>query len=409
MQLTEHVTIAFDVVRTHKLRSFLTLLGIIIGVSAIIGMQSLIEGFQKDIERQMQRLGTNVFQIQKYPQIQTGGSDRDKYRNRKDITVEEAEAIAANCPSVSYVGPEVWITSRITVRYRDKKTSPTMTLAGGVPAFFPNNSYFTQEGRILTETDVEYNRAVAVIGMEIVEELFPYSSPIEREILIDGHRYRVVGVIEEQGTQFGESKDNRIVIPITVFQKYYGKDQSINITVQSITPELFETAQDEVIGVLRAVRKVPPGEPNDFEVWSTGSLLETFNNMTRAVRIGAIVIVSFALLVAGIGIMNIMLVSISERTREIGIRLAIGAKRSAIMIQFLVEAIFLSEIGGVIGILIGIGIGQFVALVSPVPAAIPVWAIVIGFGFCSLVGLIFGVYPASKASKMDPIEALRYE
>lgn len=408
MQIQENLSLALDVVRTHKMRSFLTLLGIIIGVSAIIGMQSLIKGFQKDIERQMQRLGTNVFQVQKYPAIQTGGSDREKYRNRKNITVEEARAIEEHCSLVEYVGPEVWRFG-VTVKYKAKKTSPTMTLAGGVPAFFPNNSYYIEEGRALTEIDVEHNRHVIVIGQETLEELFPFKSPMGDEVIIDGHRYQVIGTIEEQGSRFGESKDNRVVIPITVYQKYYGKEQSINITLQSKSPELFEAAQEEVIGVLRAVRKVPPGEPNDFEIWSTETILETFNNITRSVRIGAIVIVSFALLVAGIGIMNIMLVSISERTREIGIRAAIGAKRRDILFQFLVEAVFLSEIGGIIGILIGVGIGQFVALVSPVPSAIPLWTIILGFGFCSVVGLVFGVYPATKASRMDPIEALRYE
>jgi len=408
MQIQENMNLAFDVVRNHKMRSFLTLLGIIIGVSAIIGMQSLIRGFQKDIERQMQRLGASVFQVQKYPAIQMGGSDRERYRNRKDITLGEAEALEKNCRFVEFVGPEVWRYG-VTVKYKDKKTSPTMVMAGGVPAFFPNNSYYIEEGRALTEIDVEHNRHVIVLGQETLEELFPYQSPVGEDVIIDGHRYNVVGTIEEQGSMFGESKDNRVVIPITVYQKYYGKEQSINITLQSKTPELFEAAQEEVIGVLRAYRKVPPREPNDFEIWSTDTLLDSFNNMTRAVRIGAIVIVSFALLVAGIGIMNIMLVSITERTREIGIRAAIGAKRRDILMQFLVEAIFLSEVGGIIGILVGIGIGQFVAMVSPVPSAIPFWTIVLGFVFCSLVGLIFGVYPATKAAKMDPIEALRYE
>jgi len=408
MQVQENLYIAFDIVRTHKMRSFLTLLGIVIGVSAIIGMQSLIQGFQKDIERQMQRLGTSVFQVQKYPAIQMGGRDRERYRNRKNITVEEAEAIEEHCRAVDLVGPEVWRFG-VIVKYKDKKTSPTMVLSGGVPAWFPNNSYYVEEGRALTDADVEHNRHFIVIGMEIVEELFPYQSPLGEEVIIDGRRYQVVGTIEEQGSSFGESKDNRMVIPITVFQKYYGKERSINITIRAKSPELIEVAKEQVIGVLRTVRKVPPGEPNDFEIWSTETLLESFNNMTRAVRIGAIVVVSFALLVAGIGIMNIMLVSISERTREIGIRAAMGAKRRDILSQFLVEAILLSEIGGVIGILIGVGIGQFVALVSPVPSAIPVGTIFLGFGFCSLVGLIFGVYPATKASKMNPIEALRYE
>ena len=257
--------------------------------------------------------------------------------------------------------------------------------------------------------DVQQNRQVVVIGQDIIDQLFPYQSPVGEEITLDGRRYQVIGTLEKNGSSFGESQDNRIVIPLSTFMKFYGQNRSLNITVEATSPELMDTAIEQVIGVLRAVRKVPPGEPNDFEIWTSDTLIETFNKMTSAVRIGALVIVSFSLLVAGIGIMNIMLVSIRERTKEIGIRMAIGAKRKDILYQFLVEAIFLSEIGGLIGILAGVGIGQLVALVSPVPASIPVVTIIVGFVFCSLVGLVFGVYPAAKASKMDPIESLRYE
>lgn len=408
MQIKESVTIALDVIRNNKMRSFLTLLGIIIGVMSIIGVQSLILGLQRSVEEQMQGLGANVFQVQKDPAINMGGHERDKYRNRKNITLVESEAIKKHCPAVALVGPEDWQFG-VSVRYKDKKTSPSMWLAGGESAFFPNNGYFIEEGRAITEIDVEHEREVAVIGMEVVEELFPYQNPIGELISVEGHRYQVIGILEEKGSTFGNSEDNRVVIPLTVFQKRYGANRSLNITVQATRPELFAEAQEQVIGVLRAVRKVPPGEDNDFEIWTTDTLVDSFNNMTRAIRIGAVVIVSFALLVAGIGIMNIMLVSIRERTREIGVRRAIGAKRRDILFQFLVEAIFLSEVGGVIGILVGVGIGQLVALVSPVPAAIPVGTIILGFVFCSLVGLVFGVYPATKASKLDPIESLRYE
>ena len=408
MQIKESYSIALDVIRNNKMRSFLTLLGIIIGVMAIIGVQSLIQGLQKSIEQQMEQLGANVFQVQKYPAINTGGHNRDKYRNRKNITTLESDAIKAHCPAVDLVGPEDWQFG-VSVRYKDKKTSPSMWIAGGEPAFFPNNGYYIQEGRAISEIDVQHEREVAVIGMQVVEELFPYQNPLGELITVEGHRYQVIGVIEEQGSRFGNSEDNRVVIPLPVFQKRYGSNRSLNITIQAKDPEMFLEAQEQVIGVLRAVRKVPPGEENDFEIWTTDTLVDSFNNMTRAIRIGAVVIVSFSLLVAGIGIMNIMLVSIRERTREIGVRRAIGAKRRDIMFQFLVEAIFLSEIGGVIGIVMGVGIGQLVALVSPVPAAVPIGTIVLGFVFCSLVGVIFGVYPATKASKLDPIESLRYE
>jgi putative ABC transport system permease protein len=409
LKTRESLTIALDIIRTHKMRSFLTLLGIIIGVMAIIGMQSLIEGLQKDMQRQMEQLGSNVFQVQKYPVMEHHEHGGDNpYKNRKDITLVEARAIEEHCPLVTNVGPEAWQFG-VTVKFGDRKTSPTMTLGGGLPAFFPNNGYFLQDGRALTDMDVDAVRSVAVLGQDIAEELYPFRNPVGESVLVDGHRYEVIGVLEKLGQSFGQSRDNVVVIPLTTLLKYYGKDRSLNITIQARDAEHIDEAKEQVIGVLRAVRKVQPGEDNDFEVWSSATLVDSFNNMTRAIRIGAIVVVSFSLLVAGIGIMNIMLVSISERIREIGIRMAVGANRRDIQIQFLVEAVLLSEVGGIIGIIAGIGIGQLVALVSPLPASIPVPWILIGFFFCSLVGLGFGLYPARKASKLDPITALRYE
>ena len=293
MQVQESFYIALDVIRTHKMRSFLTLLGVIIGVTAIIGMQSLIEGFQKDMQQEMEQLGSNVFQVQRDPVMMGGGHHRDQEKKRKNITLEESNAIARHCAAVEQVGPEAWQFG-MTVKYKDKKTSPVMFLAGGQSAFFPNNGYFIEQGRAITDTDDQYNRDVAVIGMDVVDELFPFQNPLGEEINVDGRYYEVIGVIEKQGGRFGESNDNRVVIPLSVFLKYYGnRERSLNITVSVKDPLMMETAQEQVIGVLRAVRKVPPGEPNDFEIWTSDSLIERFNNMTRAVRIGAIVIVSF--------------------------------------------------------------------------------------------------------------------
>ncbi|HEX9935222.1 MAG TPA: ABC transporter permease, partial [bacterium] len=308
MILRESTSIALDIIRTHKMRSFLTLLGVIIGMTAIVGMQSLIQGFQKDMKRQMEQLGSNVFQVQKFPAIQMGGHHHDRrYRNRKDITTKEAQAIMDHGDLVTNIGPEAWRFG-VIVKYKDKKTSPMMTLAGGVPAFFPNNGYYIGEGRALTDTDVENDRNVIVIGMDVVEELFPFQDPLGEDVVVDGHKYKVVGVIAEQGSRFGQSEDSRVVIPLNTYQKYYGDHESINITIQVKDGVSMEAAQEQVTSILRIVRKVPPDQPNDFEIWSSASLIESFNNITRVVRIGAIVIVSFSLLVAGIGIMNIMLV-----------------------------------------------------------------------------------------------------
>lgn len=406
VQFRENILIALDVIRNHKMRSFLTLLGVIIGVMSIIGVQSLIDGFQKSIHEQIEQLGANVLRVQKYPAV--GNVNPDDYRNRKDITWEHAKAIEKYCTAVERVGPEAWH-GEVVIKYRDKKTSPAHVLAGGTPEFFSNNSYFIDEGRAFSEVEVQQKADVAVLGKDIVDVLFPFESPLGKDVTVDGRRYQVIGTLEEIGSRFGNSEDNKIAIPLSTLLKYYGSNRSLNITVQAASVEMMDIAQEQIIGVLRAVRKVPPGEPNDFEIWTSNTLISTFNDMTRVVRIGAIVIVSFSLLVAGIGIMNIMLVSIRERTREIGIRMAIGARRTDIRLQFLIEAMFLSVLGGLIGIVTGVGLAQLISLISPVPAAIPVFTIFLGFFVCAIVGIIFGVYPAAKASKLDPIESLRFE
>jgi len=248
------------------------------------------------------------------------------------------------------------------------------------------------------------------LGTDIVEELFPFEDPIGKIVRINADRFEVIGVFEKQGSRFGQSQDNLVVIPISTFARFYGmKNRSIHITVQAQSAELYQTAMDQTIGVLRKERKVPPGEPNDFEIFSSESLVQTFNNITRIARVVAVVIVSFSLLVAGIGITNIMLVSVTERTREIGIRKSVGAKKRDVLLQFLFEAVVFCQVGGLVGIVMGIATGKLVDLVTPLPAAIPVWTVILGLGFCTLVGLITGIYPAYKAARLDPIVALRYE
>ena len=408
MNITESVGIALTAIRANKLRSILTLLGIIIGVMTIIAMQSLITGLRNQVEQQLTVLGSNVFQVQKYPAIQMGGGSRRKYRNRKNLTVEEANAVRKYCTAAKLVGAEVWTFGRV-LRYKDNKTLPTVYVAGGTPEFAENNGLFVDDGRFLTWSDVDHNRQIIILGVDIVEKLFPHEYPVGKEIKVEGQRFEVIGVFEKQGSIFGQGRDNRAVIPISTFEKLWGKKRSINITVQAKNTALYDTAMDQVIGVLRAARGVPPGEPNDFEVWSSNTLIETFDNLTRIVRLAAIAIASIALLVASVGIMNIMLVSVTERTREIGIRKAIGAKRRDILWQFLIEAIVFCEIGGVIGIILGVGIARLVTAVSPLPAAIPIWTVFVAIFVCSLVGLFFGIYPAAKAARLNPIEALRYE
>ena len=407
MFVGENFNIALTAIMANKLRSALTLLGIIIGVMTIIAMQSLITGLQNSVHDQLNRLGSDVFQVQKYPAL-GDHRDRDKFRNRKDLTIEHADAVRQLVTAAEAVGAEVWNFGR-EIRYEDKKTNPNMVIAGATKEFLENNGYNLADGRFITDQDVSFNRRVCILGVEPANTLFPYEDPIGKNVKIEGERFRVVGVLEELGSFLGGTRDNRLIIPITRFELLYGSERSINITVKAKSAELLETCQDQTIGVLRAMRKVPPGEDNDFDIWTNDQMMDFFDNMTRVVRIVAIAIATIALVVAGVSIMNIMLVAVTERTREIGIRKSIGPKRRDILWQFLMEAIVLCEIGGVLGVFVGLGIGKLVEMLSPVPADVPIWFVIFALVFCSTLGLVFGVGPAMKAARLDPIEALRYE
>ena len=406
MHIGESIDIALGALRVNKMRSALTLLGIIIGVMTIIAMQSLITGLRNSFKNQTSVLGANVFQLQKFPSF--GHGDWAKYRNRKNITFEQAMALRERLAIAENIGAEVWEFG-MEIRHEDKRTLPNITLAGGTPEFIGNNSYEMGEGRFITDQDVDYNRQVAVIGIDVLNRLFPYEDPIGKDIKINGIRYEVVGVFAQIGSVLGNSRDDRVVIPLTAFEKQFGKERSLNITIKAKSAEVYEETMDLAIGAMRAIRKVPPGAENDFEIRTNEAFMEFFDNITKYVRIVAIAIASISLVVAGVGIMNIMLVSVTERTREIGIRKSIGAKRRDILWQFLIEAVVLCEFGGVIGILIGLGIGKLVEITTPIPADVPLWTVFLGLIFCSAVGLVFGVYPATKAARLDPIEALRFE
>ena len=430
------VLLAFDSLRAHKLRAFLTLLGVIIGVAAVIGMMAIIQGVQQKTEREMTILQSSVFQVQKWPMIRTEGGNREEQKPRRDIVPAYAAAIRERCSAVSLVGPEVWEFG-VAVAAGGRSTEPNFVIAGATPEFFPNNGYFISNGRAVSYADVNANARVAVIGAQAAEELFPHVDPVGQAIRVTYRpgpgfdddmggfselaaaaapapivsRLTVIGVIEEVGPKFmGRNEDNRVAIPFSTFEELYGKNRSINITIQARSPELVPVAMDQVTEVMRRERGLRPNEENDFEFYSTQMSIDFFNNMTRNIKAAAIAICAMSLLVAGIGIMNIMLVSVRERTREIGVRKAIGARRRDILLQFVTEAVVLSEAGGVIGVLVGIGLAALAARIVPqLEAVVPVWAVLLGLVFCSLVGLFFGIYPAVRAARLDPILALRDE
>ena len=398
---------ALSAIRSNKLRSALTLLGIVIGVFSIIAVNTAMRVLQDFVVSQLNSLGSNVFVIQKYPVFHAGGpAEWAKYRNRKDLTYEEAMELKDRSTLAKSVGVEGEVGGKI-VQYMDKKTNPNVAFDGVTPDIFPSQNWDIGEGRAITESDVETGRLVCVLDPNLAKNLFPHSDPIGAQVQVDGIGYTVVGVIKDNGNVMGEG--SYMVVPITTFFARYGKERSLDIYVQSFSQDDFTEAQEQAEGILRAIRNVPPGKEDDFELISNASLVGQFDQITLYVKIGAIVISAIALLAAGVGIMNIMLVGVTERTREIGVRKSVGATKRNILIQFLLEAIVLCEVGGVVGILLGLLGGNLAAVALHLQAAFPLdWAI-IGLVVCSLVGITFGVYPAYKAASVDPIESLRYE
>ncbi|MHB8906605.1 MAG: ABC transporter permease [Melioribacteraceae bacterium] len=409
MKIIEVIFVAFSSLRTNKLRSALTILGIVVGIFSIIAISTVIEMLQKSIEEGVSQLGKNTFQIQKFPMIINGSNGRERFRNRPDITLEEYYQLKEKLVEAKYVGAELWDFGK-QLKVGNRETNPNIQVAGTTPEAFPNNKWVVDEGRAFNERDAQRYEDYVVLGADIAKKLFPNYSALDQVITMDGHKLKVIGVLEAQGGAFGQSQDNFAVIPVTTFQNYYGKHtRSINITVMGQDDGSYKDLIEYASGYLRTIRKVPAGEPDNFEIFSNESMLTQINGITSGVRIGSIVIAAIALLAAGVGIMNIMLVSVTERTREIGIRKAIGAKKKNILFQFLAESVTLSLIGGIAGIILGVLVGNLAGSFLKASAVIPIDWVIIGVMLCVLIGVSFGTYPAYKASSLDPIEALRYE
>ncbi|RMF61189.1 MAG: FtsX-like permease family protein [Calditrichaeota bacterium] len=409
MDYIELIRTAFTQIRAHRMRSFLTTLGIVIGIGTVILIVSVLEGFRSSIEHDLNVLGANTFQVQRYDFSNQGFEEAGRRQYRKRLTRDLADAIRENCASVKLVGAENWKHGQV-IAYKGEKTNPNISVGGATPEFALTNGYFIAEGRFLTSQDVHLHRKVVILGMDVVDKLFPLQEPLGREVRIAGQKFRVVGVFDRQGSStFGQSRDDLVVIPITTWEELFGKNHSVNITVMAKSPELYETAQAEVIGILRKKRKVPPGEENDFFIFSNETLVESFNNIAQKIQLAGIGIGIISLIVGGIGVMNIMLVSVTERTREIGIRKAVGAREQDILKQFLMEAITLCLVGGILGFLVGIGLAAIISVLAKFPMAVPLWSIVASLVVTTLIGLASGLYPARKAARLQPIETLRYE
>ena len=412
----ENVRFARIALAAHKLRSSLTVLGIVIGVTTVIAMVSIIEGFNNNVVKNFQAFGATLVQFQKYdPRFGPGERDESE-RQRKNLTYEDAIALKRLCPSMLAVSPERYMFAgdggpSIDTTYEGKEATPD-ALIGTTDDYPIANNHVVGEGRFFNDGDVRRSGAVTVIGHSIADALFPQRDPIGKWVTIAGRKYMVVGVMEKQGSTMFESTDSHIYLPLTTFDSTFPqirRDRGVNIATVPKKPEWVDRIIEEGTAVLRTRRKVPFNKPNDFGIMTPDKLIGNFRAITGGITLAMIFISSIALLVGGVGVMNIMLVSVTERTREIGIRKAIGAVRRDIVQQFLIEAMTLSAIGGIIGIALGLAIAWAVRTTDMLPTTTPLWSIVVGFVVSVSIGLFFGIYPAYKAARLNPVEALRYE
>jgi len=409
-EMKEGIIMAWQAIRTNKLRSFLTILGVLIGVASVIGMASIIQGLNNSMSAQIQSLGSNVIYISKYePGIHFGRRSEEE-RNRKGITYGDALTIKESCPSVGAVSPQnyYFAPGGNIAKYRQNEARRP-SFGGVLPDYEVVNNSFVTDGRFVTESDVHFKTYVCVLGSDVSETLFPNLDPIGKEIRVNGDRFAVIGVMEKKSSILGESQNNFILIPYGTFQKIHPEEEELWLAVRPKSPELIDQTIDEIESVLRRLRGVPADKPNDFALTTQEDLMNTYRKITSAIYGVMVLISSIGLIVGGVGVMNIMLVSVTERTREIGIRKAIGARRRNILWQFLVEASTLSGLGGIIGIIVGILIGQLVNAATPLPASVSFFWIMLAFAVAVSVGLAFGIYPAYRAARVDPIVSLRYE
>jgi len=399
---------ALRVLGAHKLRSMLTLLGIVIGVVAVVAMSAVMEGLNNAMHRQMEQLATNVFQVQKWPHGPSfGGRNGAKIEKRKNFTVADVELLQQNCKSCMRVAGELWQFGQ-KVSYSDK-SKERVQVVGGTVDFFDNNAYALASGRFFDEGEVAAGSDVVILGSDVVDTLFPGKSPLGEEVRISNRQFRIIGTLERRGSSFEGSIDNLAAIPIQRWSQLYGKEQSANVTVMVRDPDRIGVAQDEVVGILRKYRRTPPEEENDFDMFTNRSMQEQFDSMMGMIRFVSIGICAIALLIGGIGVMNIMFVAVTERTSEIGVRRALGARRRRILGQFVTEAAMLTGVGGMLGVALAFFAAFLIKVLGGLPTEVPAYAVVLGIIVAAGTGLVFGIYPAWRASRLDPVEAMRHE
>jgi len=409
-EIKESWTMAIDTVWTNKIRSGLTILGVLVGVVTVMFMVSIIQGLNRSFAKQLEGIGSNIIYTVKFdPSF--GRQPTQEERMREDLTIADADALRGELSNIVGVSPIQRIIAE-TVVYKEKQTD-TPILFGATQFYEEVHTQYVGNGRFLTETDLRERTNVAVLGKDVTKALFPNEDALGKEIKIGGRVFRVVGVMTDLGSVFGQSRDNAVFIPLTTFQKYWRDipypQMVFTIIVRPVDRSKVGAVMDEMRDILRRRRGVKAGEKDNFFVSSQDSLLDIYNQLTGATYLVLTAISAVALMIGGIGVMNIMLVSVTERTKEIGIRKAVGATERNILMQFLIEAVILTGIGGTLGLIIGEIASLLMNRYSPLPAFVPWWAIVVGLGVSFAVGIVFGLYPAWKAARLNPIDALSFE
>jgi len=422
----EIVSMSFDTLRTSKMRSALTVLGVVIGITSIVGMTSLIRGFDESLRDSIRALGPNTVFIQKFSALSfSAGKSFLEVAKRPNITREDARAVARESPSIAVV--DVWLggQDRTRVYYGHEKTTQ-IGILGATENFSAVNFIKLELGRLFTPSEVEHRRQVVVLGQNPYKSLFPNIDPLGKKVRIGANEFTVIGVFGKRPSPGGfGGADDFVVVPFTAQEKFYGKvvkggytgggnvsRAAVRSAMIAIVPRDDATraqAMAEAEAVMRIRHNLKLDEPNDFDLVTQDAILKVWDQFSQATFLALVVISSIALMVGGIGVMAIMMISVTERTREIGVRKALGARRREILWQFLIEAAFLTSMGGVLGIILGSSIGVIVHWVSGFPISLPWWSFALGIGFSASVGIFFGLFPAIKASRLDPIEALRYE
>jgi putative ABC transport system permease protein len=403
---TDDARLALGALSGHKLRSGLTLLGIVIGVFTVVSMMALLNGLQNTISKQMGALGADVFQIQRWPAVQFGPLSPEVWA-RKKITLQNVLQMRDLLPQAKQVGGDIWEWGKTVTG--NGNTDNGAQIAGGTAEFFTSNNLPVGAGRPFTEAEALDAGRVAVIGAAVADALFPAGNPLGQKIKLGRIELEVIGTIERQGgLPLGDNPDNTVVMPITLFMELYGNSRSVSISIMAHKHDEMKRLQDAAVAAFRRVRGLTSEKENDFEIYSNDSLRSTFDNLAGTVTAASLLMCFFSLIVGGIGVMNIMLVAVTERTREIGLRKALGARRARILMQFVIEAVLLAACGGLIGVALGY-CAAFLMEFLNFPASVPLWAVAVGIGVSCGVGLVAGIYPAWRASRLDPAVALRDE